>query len=260
MKNVLEYFSLRIMCCRVNFSEAYWEKFGRQIQTAAFILASLFTDCFLASCSLIGQFTLTESINKSSKLSYVLYPFQGVCLSGFSPLRLSRCASAFDGWVEVGGFGSRPLWGGVTRVYPWSSQGDTMGTTQFFDWPGMGLDLCRASHVKRPCATFCLVGDKSITIPFLGGLPHSGFSPLRLSRCASAFDGWVEVGGFGCRPLWGEVTRVHPWASWGEPSWLPEWESIGSTQFLDWPGIGLDLCRAPHVKRPCAIFCLVGDK
>ena len=41
-------------------------------------------------------------------------------------------------------------------------------------------------------------------------LPHSGFSPLRLSRCASAFDGWVEVGGFGCRPLWGEGYSLAP--------------------------------------------------
>ena len=76
----------------------------------------------------------------------------------------------------------------------------------------MGLDLCRASHVKRPCATLCLVGGRQIHMssPSGVGLPHSGFSPLRLSHCASAFDSWVEVGGFGCRPLWGEGTRVHP--------------------------------------------------
>ena len=35
---------------------------------------------------------------------------------------------------------------------------------------------------------------------------HSG-----LVAVLRPFDGWVEVGGFGCRPLWGGVTRVHPW-------------------------------------------------
>ena len=149
--------------------------------------------------------------------------------------------------MEVGGFGCRPLWGGVARVYPWSSQGDTMGTTQFLNWPGMGLDLCRASHVKRPCATSCLVGSELNTYTPRGVfLPHSGFSPLRLSRCASACDGWVEVGGFGCRPLWGGVARVRPWSSQGD--------TMGTTQFFHWPGMGLDLCRASHVKRPCATF------
>ena len=41
------------------------ETFSRLILTATFILAS---------CSLIGQFPLTESINMSPKLSYILYP------------------------------------------------------------------------------------------------------------------------------------------------------------------------------------------
>ena len=102
-------------------------------------------------------------------------------------------------------------WNLVRGTFMGSPNGKPMGSTQFLNWPGMGLDLCRASHVKRPCATFCLVGDRLNNYPPLGGLPCSGFSPLRLSRCASACDGWVEVGSFGCRPLWGGVTRVHPW-------------------------------------------------
>ena len=126
----------------------------------------------------------------------------------------------------------------------------------------MGLDLCRASHVKRPCATL-LSGGRQVKYlyPFMGWvLPHSGFSPLRLSHCASAFDSWVEVGGFGCRPLWGGVIRVHPRNLMRGAFMAPRMRSIGSTQFLNWPGMGLDLCRASHVKRPCAILCLVGGR
>ena len=44
------------------------ETFSRQMSTATFILAN---------CSVIGQFPLTESINMSPKLSYVLYPSGG---------------------------------------------------------------------------------------------------------------------------------------------------------------------------------------
>ena len=127
-----------------------------------------------------------------------LYPRVDFCPTVVSlHFGLSRCASAFDGWVEVGGFGCRPLWGGVTRVHPWSLMRGSLhgspneksiGSTQFLNWPGMGLDLCRASHINRPCATLYLVGG----------------------HCASAFDSWVEVGDFVCRPLWGEGTRVHP--------------------------------------------------
>ena len=139
--------------------------------------------------------------------------------SGFSPLRLSHCASAFDSWVEVGGFGCRPLWGGVTRVHPRNLM--------------RGTFMVPRVRVHRKHAIFRLARHGSRSVPGFprktalchtlpGGrqtntytprgffLPHSGFSPLRLSHCASAFDSWVEVGGFGCRPLWGGVIRVHP--------------------------------------------------
>ena len=153
----------------------------------------------------------------------LLCPPTWECLphSGFSPLRLCRCASAFDGWVEIGGFGCRPLVGrGYSRAlvvlmrgtFMGSPNGKPMGSTQFFDWPGMGLDLCRAFHVNGLVPHSTLVGGSQIPIPSSEGLPHSGFSPLRLCRCASACDSWVEVGDFGCRPLWGEGSRVHPWS------------------------------------------------
>ena len=71
----------------------------------------------------------------------------------------------------------------------------------------MGLDLCRASHVKRPCATSYLVGSKLNTYPLpLGRVCPTVVSvstPALSLLFASAFDGWVEVGGFGCRPLVG---------------------------------------------------------
>ena len=171
------------------------EQFSRQISTATFILAS---------CSVIGQFPLT--VHKyESKTQLRLIPRSGVLpCSGF----LSTSAWSLR-------FGLRRLDGGGRLRLP---------TTVGRGCSRAPVDLMRGTfmaprmRVYRKHAIFELVRHGSQSVPgfprktalchiLSGGrqvkylypaglffLPHTGFSPLRLCCCASAFDDWVEVG------------------------------------------------------------------
>ena len=122
--------------------------------------------------------------------------------------------------MEVGGFGCRPLWGEGSRVHPRNlMRGTFMAPRMRVHRKHAIFELAR--HGSRSVPGFPRKTALCHTLP--GGrqtntyTPSWGYSCLTvvslhfgLSRCASAFDGWVEVGGFGCRPLWGGVIRVHP--------------------------------------------------